>query len=434
MPTYQASETAELIRTRDKDFVWHPWSPIDAPGQRVMADRASGLRLWDVDGVEYLDASSLNAIVGYAHPAIVAAAAEQLARLHGLDISVQDHIPVGRLAERLAGFLSGGLTRTLFTNSGSEGIEASAVIAVGYWANVGQPRTRIVSFARGYHGSTILARSLSGLPPTSHPFAPPLIVSHVDLPVADRKVREPETLALLLSAFDDAIGDDPGDLPMAVLVEPLINVGGGIVLPPGFLTELRALCDARGVLLILDEVFTGIGRTGAMFGFQHDGIEPDIVVSSKGLSGGYAPIAAVTVQERIYETFRDDPVIGGLRYGHTTSGHPVACATALATLDVVERQHLVKRSRTLGAQLLEQLQPLEQRPPVVDVRGLGLLVVFEMATPEQASALLDAAQRQRLLLRQQGRAVMVVPPLNIDSADLDEITARVTAAVDEVNG
>lgn len=396
-----------------------------------MAARASGHLLRDMDGTEYIDASALNATCGYAHPALTEAVTRQVTTLHGVDMSVHDHEMAGLLAERLAAHLPAGLSRTLFTNSGSEGIEASCFIAASYWAYLGEPRTRIVTFDRGYHGSTTLARTLSGLPPTSHGFATPLQVTPVALPTPDRVVRDPASTPELLAAFDAAIDADPDDPPMAVLVEPLINVGGGVVLPHGLLRGIRELCDARGVLLILDEIFTGIGRTGRMFGFQHDEIEPDIVVSSKGLSGGYAPLAAVAVQDRIYKTFAADPFFGGLRYGHTTSGHAVACAVGVATLDVVEREGLVERSRELGARLLDGLATLDGDHGVRDVRGLGMLAVIELADGGSATGLVGTARRHGVLLRQQGAVVMAVPPLTVETDVIDDIVTRVGAAVRE---
>lgn len=428
---HREGEHAERARTRTDRYVWHPWSPIGGPSGRIMAVQASGHLLCDAAGTEYIDASALNATCGYGHPALVEAVSRQAGQLHGVDLSVHDHEMAGLLAERLAAILPGGLSRVLFTNSGSEGIEASCFIAASYWAHLGTPRTRVVTFDRGYHGSTALARSLSGLPPTTHGFTNPLRVTPVALPTPDRVVRDPASTPDLLAAFAAAIGEDRDDLPMAVLIEPLVNVGGGVVLPPGLLRGLRELCDARGVLLIMDEIFTGIGRTGRMFGFEHEGLEPDIVVSSKGLSGGYAPIAAVAVQERIYRTFEDDPLLGGLRYGHTTSGHAVACAVAVAVLDVVEREGLVARSRELGARLLDGLTPLVGEHDVRDVRGQGLLVVLELANHDSAAALVQAARRHHLLLRQQGAVVMVVPPLTVDASVVDEIVTRVSAAVDE---
>jgi len=417
-------------QARDRRYVWHPWSPVNA-GPRPMIVSGRGCLVRDVSGNEYIDAGSLNSTCGYAHPFVVAAARRQLETMHGIDMSASGQVMAGALAERIAAHLPASLSRTLFVNSGSEGNEAALMIAAGYSALTGQARSRVVTFALGYHGSTVLTRSLSGLPPTSHYFQSPVSVTRVELPAPARDMRSAESLGPLLAAFAAAIGDDPADLPVAVVVEPFINVGGGVVLPAGFLRGLRDLCDATGTLLIIDEVFTGYGRTGAMFGFQHEGIEPDIIVSSKGLSGGYAPIAAVTAQQRIFQAFARDPIMGGLRYGHTTSGHAVACAVAAATIEVIENENLLARSRDLGARLLGMLEPLAGRGGVTDVRGRGLLVILELATDEAAAALIRTAARHGLLVRQHGQGVMVVPPLIVDEPCLEQVVARITAAVDE---
>ena len=411
------------------DHAIRPWSPIDSTSRGVRVDRAIGDRLWDADGTEYVDASSLNAACGYGRQEVVAAATDQLGRLQSVDMSVHDHALASLLAQRLTAHLGPELSRVLFTNSGSEGIEAACFIAASYYAHRGEPRTRVVTFARGYHGSTVLARSLSCLPPTAHWFGDPVRVSPVDIPGTDREARDPAMTPHLLAAFADAITSDPSDPPMAVLVEPLINVGGGVVLPAGLLRGLRELCDQHGVLLIIDEVFTGAGRTGRMFGFQHEDITPDIVVSSKGLSGGYAPIAAVAITEGIYQSFAEDPFIGGVRYGHTTSGHAVACAASIAVLDVIEKEGLVENADVMGARLLSGISAVADHPAVRDVRGLGMLVIIEADSFDNAAALVAHAREQRLLVRQQGSAVMVVPPLTTDADGIDDIVARFGSAL-----
>jgi len=411
-------------RDRDRRYVWHPWSPIAADRAQLMMSRGDGYRVWDVDGKEYIDASSLNATCGYAHPLMVEAISRQLLRFHGLDISIASHDLAGQLGERLASYLPDTLSRTLFVNSGSEGVEAAALIAHGYWSHRGDPRSRIVGFTQGYHGSTVLARSASGLPRVEHPFEAPLRVTHIDLPLPPHQLRQPASLPVLLSVFERALDGGPDDKPMAVMVEPFINVGGGVVLPAGFLAGLRQLCDAADTLLILDEVFTGYGRTGRMFAFQHEDAAPDILISSKGLAGGYLPIAAVTAQQWIYDSFTREPVIGGLRYGHTTSGHAAACAAALATLDLLENDDLVGRAARLGATLLNQLKPLTDSPDVTDVRGIGLIAVVETSSPEVAAAIHSRAEEAGLLLRLLGGAVMAVPPMTISEEGVATIADR----------
>ncbi|MEU4488575.1 aminotransferase class III-fold pyridoxal phosphate-dependent enzyme [Streptomyces purpurascens] len=420
---------AETLRVRDRRHVWHTWTPLDADRSALTLSHGSGHHVWDIEGRAYLDASALNSTCGYAHPDIVRAIAEQAARLHHADLSVASHEPVGLLAERLAGHAPPGLDKTLFVNSGSEGFDAAVMMAVSHWAHLGRPRPRIVTFARGYQGATLLSRSLSALPRNRHLLDTPLPVTRVELPDEPRALRRPGALPALLSAFEEAVGHDPDDLPAAVVVEPFLNVGGAVVLPPGFLRGLRALCDATGALLVLDEVFTAYGRSGRMFACQREDVVPDIIVSSKGLTGGYVPLAAVTVHNRVYDTFAADPVIGGLRYGHTTSGHAVACAAALATLDMLEKLRLPERAEELGACLLRRLASLAGAPGVTDVRGLGLIAVVETDSEGRADRILARARDCGLLLRRIGSAVVAVPPLVIDDEGVAAVADGLAEAV-----
>ena len=177
--------------------------------------------------------------------------------------------------------------------------------------------------------------------------------------------------------------------------------------------------------MVVDEVFTAYGRCGAMFACEREDVTPDILVSSKGLSGGYVPIAAMSVRDRVYESFADEPVVHGIRYGHTTSGHAIACAAALATLDVLARDGLAQRAERLGGVLLDRLAGLpDQAAAVLDVRRLGLIVVVELSDEAQANAVLVRARDRGLLLRRQGNAVLLVPPLVIDDEGIEELVER----------
>ncbi|MFE0104620.1 aspartate aminotransferase family protein [Streptomyces sp. NPDC059009] len=418
------------VRERDRRFVWHPWSPVGESGaDRPILVSGDGYRVRDTTGREYLDAvaSAMNSSCGYAHPALIAAAERQLSLLPNFDLSAGSHVPAGQIAERLAALLPDGLDRTLLLNSGSEATEAAVRIAHDHWRNVGRPRSRIVTFAAGYHGSTLVAQHLSGLPTNAIYGAEPFPVTRVDLPVAAGEVRAPRSLPLLLEAFERAVLDGPP--PAAVFVESLLNVGGGVVLPEGFLRGLRELCDRSGALLVLDEVFCGFGRTGRMFGFEHDGVTPDLVTMSKGLSGGYVPLAALSTTEAVYQSFVADPLLGGLRYGHTTGGHAVACAVAVAVLDVIEEQQLVAASASLGRELLAGLLPLLDHPEVSDVRGLGLVATVECHRSEFAAELVAAARRRGVLLRAQGRSAMAIPPLVIDQGGIVELALTIGQAL-----
>lgn len=415
------NETNDQIRDRDRLHVWHPWSPLNIDLTELMLSHGEGYKVWDIYGNEYIDCCSLNLTCGYGEKKLIEAISNQLNTLHNIDISGSSHEPSGILAERIASLLPKELSKTVFVNSGSEGIEASIFISALYWQHIGESRSRVVSFAKSYHGTTLVARNLSKLPHLSHPFEKPFPVTHIDLPFSPRDLRQQESLPLLIECFEKAIKADANDLPMAVIVEPFLNVGGGIVLPSGFLKTLSMICKNVGTLLIVDEVFTGYGRTGKLFAFQHEEIVPDIMISSKGLASGYMPITAVSVKDKIYNSFTQDPILQGLRYGHTTSGHATACAAAVASLDYLQSNSLSESAAVLGKKLLSKILQYENYNNVVDIRGLGLIVVIEMIDSQTASELRAKAQLNGLLMKQNNESLMIVPPLTIDDKGIDWI-------------
>jgi adenosylmethionine-8-amino-7-oxononanoate aminotransferase len=413
---------SEVIRNRNRRYVWHSWTPINFDRTELTISQGRGYRVRDIEGREYIDALSNNMTCGYGHPKLIAAINLQLIKLHGADLSVASHEPAGLLAERLAQLLPDCLSRTLFVNSGSEGMEAAIFIAQSYWDLIGEQRSRVISFAKAYHGCTLVSRSIGKLNETKHPFKQPFPVTHVDFPMKPRELRQPDSCKPLLKAFEEALNGDLNYKPACVVVEPFINVGGCIVMPPRFLSGLRKLCDESGALLILDEVFTGYGRSGKLFAFQHENIIPDILVSSKGLASGYMPITAVTAHESIYNAFKKDMLLGGLRYGHTTSGHAVSCAAALATLNIIEEEKLAERALDNGKILLDVFADYGGVGDVVDVRVFGLVLILEMSSPEAAIRFQKLAKSLGLLVRLNDNAVMVVPPLIIDSEGIEKIS------------
>lgn len=412
----------ESIQLRDQSFVWHTWAPLKGDKADLIISHGKEHFLWDIEGNKYIDASSLNLTCGYAHPQVVEAATTQMNKLHGVDLSYMSHEAIGLLAERLSGYLPEGLSKTLFVNSGSEGLEAAIFVSASFWENTKEKRSRVVALERGYHGSTFVSRCLGGWRGRAHPFLnEPFPVKHVSLPIPPHELKQPQSLGCLLDAFEEAILGNPNDLPMAVVVEPFLGVGGGVVFPSGFLRGLQKLCNSAGTHLIIDEVFTGYGRSGKMFAFQHENIIPDILVSSKGLANGCLPITAVTVQKKIYESFKHEPVIAGLRYGHTTSGHAASCAAALATLDILESENLCEKAKKDGNTLFKEFYNYIGSHNIVDVRQFGLVLVLEMCSIEKASNLKGYARTQGLLLRQCHTSIMVVPPLNISKDGLTDI-------------
>jgi adenosylmethionine-8-amino-7-oxononanoate aminotransferase len=425
LPLDRARELLEW----DREYLWHPWSPADARWPLMVS--GEGCFVTDASGHQYLDARActLNAALGYGHPAVTQAVTAQMARLMTYDLSCGTTAPAIELARRLAGLMPGPLTRTLFVGSGSEATEAAIRIARMYHQLTGSPGRRVVITVHdGYHGATLAALAASGSPFRRAGAEP--------LPDGFAVIRTPRCAGCASgTAHEQCEIPGPGQVAeligrlgasqvAAVLVEPVLGVGGVIPLPDGYLAEVRRACNEHGVLLIADEVMTGLGRTGRMFGFQHDdGVVPDIVTTGKHLTGGHVPLAAVTTTQAIYRAFAADRLLGGLRHGHTTSGHATACAAALACLDVIDHDDLAGRARKLGTILLGELARLRRHPVVRDVRGRGLLAGAEMASDTLAGQVADQCMRRGVLVRPMGPVLQVAPPLIITEDQLRKVTA-----------
>jgi adenosylmethionine-8-amino-7-oxononanoate aminotransferase len=428
-----ADQARELLGW-DREYLWHPWSPAGARWPLMVA--GEGCFVADASGRRYLDARActLNAVLGYGHPAVIEAVTSQMSRLMTYDLSCGTTAPAVLLARRIAGLLPGPLTRTFFVNSGSEATEAAIRIARMYHRLTGSPGRRVViTLHDGYHGATLAALAATGSAFRRAGTEP--------LPDGFVTVRTPRCPACAGgTAHQQCEIPGPGQVAdvissmgpgqvAAVLIEPVLGIGGVIPLPDGYLAQVRQSCDEHGVLLIADEVMTGLGRTGRMFGFQHDdGVVPDIVTTGKHLAGGHLPLAAVTTTQAVYETFTGDPLLGGLRHGHTTSGHATACAAALACLEVIDRDGLAGRARRLGSVLLEELGRLRRHPIVRDVRGRGLLAGAELGNGALAEQVAAQAMRRGVLVRPVGPVLQIAPPLVITEEQLRQVTAALDQA------
>jgi adenosylmethionine-8-amino-7-oxononanoate aminotransferase len=311
-----ADQARELLGW-DREYLWHPWSSAGARWPLMVA--GEGCFVADASGRRYLDARActLNAVLGYGHPAVIEAVTSQMSRLMTYDLSCGTTAPAVLLARRIAGLLPSPLTRTFFVNSGSEATEAAIRIARMYHRLTGSPGRRVViTLHDGYHGATLAALAATGsafrragtepLPDGFVTVRTPRCPACADGTAHQQcEIPGPDQVADVISSMG------PGQVA-AVLIEPVLGIGGVIPLPDGYLAQVRQSCDEHGVLLIADEVMTGLARTGRMFGFQHDGgVIPDIVTTGKHLAGGHLPLAAVTTTQAIYETFTGDPLLGG---------------------------------------------------------------------------------------------------------------------------
>jgi predicted acetylornithine/succinylornithine family transaminase len=366
--------------------------------------RGEGARLWDDEGNEYLDFQTGLAVnsLGHCHPAVVAAIREQAERLiHVGNLFYTE--PGLRLAQRLAESSLGG--KVHFANSGTEANEAAIKVA-----RKAKPQGAIVSVHRGFHGRTY--GSLSATPQESKqaPFAP-LVPGFVAV--------EP-TAAAITAAVDDATA--------AVLLEPVQGESGVYELGEDVLRAARQACDAHGAALIFDEVQCGLGRTGTLWAYQHSGVVPDALTVAKALGGGL-PIGALVTGERLADVFAPGD------HGSTFAGGPVQCAAGLAVLDVIDDEGLLERVRELGERLRHALSDL---PGVVEVRGRGLMLAFELDPdyrPGAADIVVRALREQRLVLNATGpTTVRLLPPLLIDEAQADDAVGRLRAVLTDGAG
>jgi acetylornithine/N-succinyldiaminopimelate aminotransferase len=372
----------------------------------IALDHGEGVRVWDVDGAEYLDFVGGIAVssLGHAHPAIVAAVTRQVARLaHTSNLAI--HEPGLRLAERLVELLALP-ARVFFANSGAEANECALKLARLHGRATA--RTEIVSCHNSFHGRTFGALSVTGNAAKREPFAPlPGPVTFVDY--GD------------VAALRAAVGPQTA----AVIVEPTLGEGGVIPPPAGFLADVRAICDTAGALLIVDEVQSGIGRTGHWFASQAEGVRPDIITLAKGLGGGL-PIGACLGVGAAGELFAPGD------HGSTFGGNPVACAAALAVLTTIADDHLLDNVKRVGEHLAHRLEAIDN-PLVTGVRGSGLWRALVLDA-ESAPAVEAAARSRGLLVNAvKPNAIRLAPPLILTEAEVDEAVPLLAAALDEVS-
>ncbi|MFD5616478.1 aspartate aminotransferase family protein [Kitasatospora sp. NPDC127060] len=429
LPQSAEAEAARLLAD-DARYLWHSWSPSGTAGRGGMVVTGGrGCEVFTVDGRTWLDARAgmFNAALGYGRTDVADAMHAQAQRLATYTLTQAATVPAIELARRIAG-LTGQkeLSRTFFCHSGSEANETAVKVARQFHALRGDPgRRTILSLADGYHGSTLATAAMSQIP-AARAGNEPLPAGFVHAPAPrcpECAARRPHRTCAVPGpeAVEQALLAAGPETVAAIVLEPVLGVAGVWPLPAGYLRRVRELCDEYGVLLVLDEVMTGIGRTGAWFGYQHHGITPDIVTLCKGLGAAYATVSSVTVRQSIYEAFSADPLMGGLRHGVTTGGHATACAGALAVLDAVEREDLVAGAARTGALLLERLAKLRDLPAVHDVRGAGLLLAVEFDTPEQAAQVDTAMNDDGVLARLQGAAVTLAPPLTLSTEQAERI-------------
>ena len=444
-------------RSRDLSVLWHPCTQMrEHPDTLplVPIERGEGAWLVDYDGRRYLDAVSSwwTNLFGHSEARIANAISRQAQTLEQVMLAGFSHAPAVRLAERLLQLAPRqpgreSLAKVFYADNGSAGVEVALKMAFHYFHNRGEhKRTKFVALENGYHGETIGALAVGDIPLYRRVYAP-LLSEALFAPSPDAYLAEPgESAAARAARAADALGAlferHPGEI-CALIVEPRVQCAGGMRMhDPSYLTRVRELCDAHGVFLIADEIAVGFGRTGPMFASQDSGVMPDLLCLSKGLTGGFLPLAAVLATQAIYDAFLDDSRERAFLHSHSYTGNPLACAAALATLDIFESDGVLARNRITAEKMSMLANAFRDHPQVADVRQAGMMVAFELTRNGDKRTPFPAAQRVGLkayraaldrgvVLRPLGDVLYWMPPYCVDDEQLALLAETTRAAMDK---
>jgi adenosylmethionine---8-amino-7-oxononanoate aminotransferase len=469
-----ASDRTKRLAALDQAHVWHPFTSMQGwmEDDPLIIERGEGCELIDTDGNRYLDGvSSLWVNVhGHGHPTLDAAVTEQLGRLahstflgltHPMAIELAARLvalaPVSHLPDDQpapdddpagpASARRSRLERVFFSENGAASVEVALKMAYSYWRHKGEERPTFVRLENAYHGDTIGAVSIGGIDRFHETYRPLLFATAsipspycyrcpLDLSPADCGLR-------CADALEDVLARE-GDRVAAVVIEPLVQGAAGIITAPdGHLRRVADIARRHGVLLVVDEVATGFGRTGKMFACEHEGIEPDILCLAKGLTGGYLPLSATLATSEVFDAFLARPEEHRTLYhGHSYSGNPLCCAVAMANLDVFENEATIASLPARIDALAGALKPLTDHPHVGEIRQRGLMVGIELVAdrstrepfPEhlQVGAAVARATRPRgAIVRPLGDVVVLMPPLAMTEGELSRLVSATAAAIDE---
>lgn len=430
-------ERAKLV-ARDKRSVWHPYTPMDQyrrEGRPLVVERAAGSRLYDADGRSVIDgnASWWTSLLGHNHPRLVKALREQSEKLCHASLAGITHEPAVRFAEEILQIAPRGLAHVFFSDNGSTAVEAAIKMAVQYWrqhSTVGAKKTHFIALQDAFHGETMGVTALGGVEAFRAPFVHHVMpTTHIPSP-ADGVELSLDALRGVLEKSADEIA--------ALVVEPLIQGAGGMrMYDPEFLIQARELTRRHDVLLIVDEVFTGYGRTGSFWACDHAGIVPDILCAAKGLSGGILPIAATLTTSQVYDGFLGDPS-RAFYYGHTYCGNPLGAAVAAEVLSIYRDERVVEEVTPRASMIAQCFADLGALPGVEAARSRGMCGALNLSggtgyLERGGWDVFHRALERGSYVRPLGNVVYVAPPLNIPLDDLKELLGTVSDCVHEVS-
>ena len=441
---------AELV-ARDLACVWHPctqmkdheWLPM------IPVRRGAGAWLEDFNGRHYLDCISswwVN-LFGHANPVIANAVRRQVETLEHVMLAGFTHEPVVELSERLVGVMPEGLTRCFYADNGSTAVEVALKMSFHYWLNRGEPeRKRFVALENSYHGETLGALAVGDVGLYKDTYRP-LLMECLLAPSPDAYLAEPGESAAdharrRAADLEALLEQHPGEV-CAVIVEPLVQCAGYMRMhDPAYLAELRAICDRHRVHLIADEIAVGFGRTGTMFACEQAGVAPDFMCLSKGLTGGFLPLSAVLTRDEIYQAFYDEySTLRAFLHSHSYTGNPVACAAALATLDLFAAGDVLAENEERARLMRAGVAELEDHPHVGDIRQHGMILAMEMVRDRKTREPYPWQERRGIrvyqyglehgmLLRPLGHVVYFMPPYVVSD---EEIASMARVAIDGIH-
>ncbi|WP_280428857.1 adenosylmethionine--8-amino-7-oxononanoate transaminase [Nocardia brasiliensis] len=418
--------TPDEITAIDAEHVWHPYGGFPATTEPLVVAEAAGARLTLADGRILVDGmSSWWAVIhGYRHPVLDAALVAQSQRMSHVMFGGLTHEPAARLAELLVEITPAGLDKVFLCDSGSVSVEVAVKMCLQYWRSRDLPaKRRLLTWRGGYHGDTFTPMSVCDPAGGMHALWTDVLVDQLfaPLPPRDYEPGYVAELARMISEHADELA--------AVIVEPIVQGAGGMRWHhPRYLTELRRLCDEHGVLLVFDEIATGFGRTGTLFAADQVGVSPDVLCVGKSLTGGYLTLAAALCTSQIAETISAGH--GGLMHGPTFMGNPLACAVAVASIELLRARDWRGEVARIAAELETGLAPIRELPGVVDVRVLGAIGVIELDRPVDMRTATDAAVAAGVWLRPFRNLIYTMPPFISTTEEVATITAGMRAAVE----